>query len=126
MPIKQNTDIIQIQISGGMLSPGRIPAHGVKLLSLRPAPQGTPAYLGSDLHISQGLEATRFEVVESALTVELERPASAQGRVDLLLPESPLNARLNGAPLEWESLPGDVYRFEVAFHKQGILKIGVK
>ena len=112
------------RISGGTLSLGRIPAHGVKLFSLRPVSAGQPAYLGSDLHISQGLEVARFEVAESALEVELARPASARGRVDLYLPEAPKNVSLNGASREWESLPGGVYRFEVAFHKQGILKIG--
>jgi len=130
---------------GGVLPLKGIPPHGVKLLALRkappqspPIPEGkdgtlTPApspigrgeslYLGSDLHISQGLEATRFIVADNSLELELTRPGHAQGQIDLYLPHPPREASLNSLPVAWQSLPGQVYRFGVDFHNQAKLKI---
>jgi alpha-galactosidase len=63
-----------------------IPPHGCLLLALRPLDK-SPLYLGSDLHISQGLEVTAWTRRPDRLHVRLERPGRVEGVVDLWLPE---------------------------------------
>jgi hypothetical protein len=99
-----------------------VPAHGTAVYAVRPAQPGVPQYLGSDLHISQGLEVARWDVAQasanaaqSELTIELLRPGPACGRIFLALPRPPLQAGLNGNPLAWETCGRDCYAFTAEF-----------
>ena len=122
-------DGITGEVRGGALPLKGIPPHGVKLLALTPSPsprgRGELRYIGSDLHISQGLEIQTFGVSETpkVLTLELARPGHAQGQIDLYLPHPPREVSLNNLLIAWQSLPEQVYRFEVDFHNQAILEI---
>lgn len=103
-----------------------VPPHGVVLLAIRPARPGAPQYLGSDLHLSQGLEVAAWEHRGDHLSLCLERPGSAQGLVDLALPSPPACAELAGEPVVWQPLTGDVFRFHVAFEKTVTLKLRIE
>ncbi len=100
-----------------------IPAHGVALLAVRRVSPEAPAYLGSDLHISQGLEVSAWEPASDGLSLQLQRPARAQGHLELSLPAPPQRAYLNEQPLVWNTHHEHIHRFLVDFHQTARLKI---
>jgi alpha-galactosidase len=109
-------------ISGGQLDLEGIPAHGVKAISLTPNPspngRGRPLYLGSDLHISQGLEISDWRVSPTnGVCFKLVRPGKAVGEIELYLPESPERIFLNEKEVSWQSLGEQRYRIQVEFKK---------
>jgi alpha-galactosidase len=79
----------------------QIPPHGGVLFALRPHHPYTPQYLGSDLHISQGLEVVGWQTAEGTLTCELERPGHTQGQIEIATPKPIKSASLNGSPIPW-------------------------
>jgi alpha-galactosidase len=88
-------------------------AHASRLWALRRAAPGRPQYLGSDLHISQGLEVVDWRATKKNVSLRLERPGDERGQVVLSLPMPPRHAQVNGASSAWQTLGGDVYTFEV-------------
>ncbi len=85
---------------------------------------GQPQYLGSDLHISQGLEVTAWDAGPGRLELRLERPGHAQGEIVLYLPQPPTDVSLDGQPIAWQALESKgCYRVEVAFERHASLKI---
>ncbi len=109
--------------SSGEVIFSNVPAHGVVLLAARPYRSHQPIYLGSDLHISQGLEVKRWSADLQSVEFELERPGHAEGRVDLYLPRPPLNASHDGRSIAWTSTGEHFYSFPVQFEKTGRLAI---
>ena len=111
-------------ISGGSLNLSRIPPHGVRLLSLRPKSEDKPVYMGSNLHISQGLEVTQWSVSNTErVHLRLERPGKSQGKVELYLPRAPKMATLNQRELSWQKNGPDGYTFSVSFDHSAELGI---
>ena len=100
-----------------------VPPHSVILLAVRPALTGLPVYLGSDLHVSQGLEVTAWRLDNTGLSFSLKRPGRAHGALDLALPSPPASALLNGAPLPFHPLAANLYRFPLQFYKSADLFI---
>ncbi|HWQ83492.1 MAG TPA: hypothetical protein VN363_02935, partial [Anaerolineales bacterium] len=96
-----------------------IPPHGVRLFAARLFSPDVPAYLGGDIHISQGLEVSGWQVAETSdhhtLEISLERPGLTQGCIDLYLPTPPHQAFLNGKPLPASELQPRCYRFNLDF-----------
>jgi alpha-galactosidase len=88
-----------------------IDPHGVRLLAVRPAQSNRACYLGSSLHVSQGLEVTGWENDgQGSLKIQLARPARSQGEVEIYLPGlEPRMAVLNAEPIQWQ--PGGDGRF---------------
>jgi len=113
------------KINGGELTLKHLPAHGAALLALRHHTPESPAYLGGDLHISQGQEVSSWEWDSSGgeLHFALERPGSARGQVDIFLPRPLKASYLAGQPIPWKALPGGVYRLAVAFDGQALIQI---
>ena len=113
----------QVQIVNGAL-PWQIPTHGVALFAVRPAE--SLQYLGSNLHISQGLEVKSWAVSENprGLTMSLERPGRVAGDITLSLPQPPQRANLNGEVIEWQSDGEGCYRFPVSFERTALLEVG--
>ncbi len=97
--------------------------HGVALLAVRKHSPHAPQYLGSDLHISQGLEVSGWSIKNHTLCVALRRPAHAQGRIALCLPARPVQASLAAQPTSWEEGPHGSYVFPLAFDQQANLQI---
>ncbi len=72
----------EISWSQGWLNPQSIPPHGVLLLAVRLFQPDLPQYLGSDLHISQGLEVAGWQASTGSLDLQLRstRPRPRTGR----------------------------------------------
>ncbi|MFM8319565.1 MAG: alpha-galactosidase, partial [Chloroflexota bacterium] len=113
---------VQRAAAGVLECPG-IPAHGCVLFAVRRVAAGDAAYLGSDLHISQGLEVTGWEETPQRLALTLERPGPAQGVIDLALTRPPQRATLDGAPLAWSMPFEGVCRFAVRFERRAVILI---
>lgn len=113
------------RLSGGELALGKIPAHGAILLALRQDTPGQPQYLGSDLHLSQGMELVDWcwDPGAGALSFRLERPGRARGHIDLVLPGPPQRTALDGESLTWEDRGQDCYRFLVEFKRSADLRV---
>ncbi|MDY6866783.1 MAG: glycoside hydrolase family 36 protein [Chloroflexota bacterium] len=72
------------------------PPHGVRVAAVRPYDTNTPVYLGSDLHISQGLEINEWQAEDKALTLRFDLGREASGRAHLYLPWKPVGAWFRG------------------------------
>ncbi|MEW5872933.1 MAG: glycoside hydrolase family 36 protein [Chloroflexota bacterium] len=112
-----------IEIASAKLEFKGVEPHGVRLVALRRCLPGMPGYLGSDLHISQGLEVLEWQPSAGGVSLRLARPGQAQGVVDLYLPGSPKTASLAGRPLTWEKLAPDCYRLYLDFEGEASLRI---
>jgi alpha-galactosidase len=111
------------RISNGLLHLKSIPAHGVKLLALRPAQSEKVCYLGSDLHISQGLEVTECSETPSNFRLRLERPGQASGQVDLFWPRPISKITVNQKEIIYELLEEGVCRLPVDFEQVAEIEI---
>jgi hypothetical protein len=110
-------------IESGALDVHQLGPHGVYFLAVRPHHPGLPQYLGSDLHISQGLEVMQWQPAAHALAFRLERPMSQSGSLELSLPARPDEAFFDDAPLEWEQSGEGRYRFSVALEQRASIRI---
>jgi alpha-galactosidase len=119
------------RVSDGTLRLSGIPPHGATVIALTPMRSGNdsterekPLYLGSDLHISQGLEVAEWSLSQQGdLHIALERPGLAEGVIDLYLPEPPQSASLNGMGLSWQQVGEQIYRFSVVFDRQAVIEL---
>lgn len=73
------------------ITPG-VPEHGVRVLAIRPFVDGQSAYLGSSLHLSQGMEVSRWEIQKNEVTLQVMLNHQASGEVYLYFPREPLKA----------------------------------
>jgi alpha-galactosidase len=101
----------------------QVPAHGVIVLAIRSRYSYRPQYLGSSLHISQGLEVAHWQPHEKTLELELVRPGHSQGQVELAIPGQIQAATLNQSPIAWQSKFGDIYSFDLDFHQSAHIEI---
>lgn len=99
-----------------------VPPHGCRLVALRPVKK-SPQYLGSDLHLSQGLEVSAWKSENGQLELQLTRPGIAQGIVELSLPQPPLEAFLDDSPTVWHNRADNCYRFQVKFDRTARLTV---
>lgn len=111
-------------VSGEELTLNAVPAHGVKVIALRPFVNGSIQYVGSDLHIAQGLEVAQWSASPQTLQARLERPGHAQGEIILSLPAPPQYLSLNKKEIPWRKAEGNLYRFQVDFYETGELRLG--
>ena len=104
-----------------------IAPHGVRLLAVRTAQNDKPSYLGSNLHISQGLEVVRWVANPGNLKVQLERPARSQGEIEIYLPGTLIQqAALNGDPIRWQARGDGRFIFYLDFAKAAELQLVYK
>ena len=94
-----------------------IAAHGVALLAVRSYQAYKPQYLGSDLHISQGMEVDAWETNQSEVRACMKRPGRARGQVFVSLPQPPLQIWLDNRPIPWFLHSERCYRIEVEFEQ---------
>jgi len=111
-------------VSEGTLDLRGIPPHGVKLLALRSATKEEPRYLGSNLHISQGLEVAQWSATTpEGVCLQLERPGKSRGEVELYLARPPQRAALNQKEIAWQTSGQDCYKLSVSFEATAVLEI---
>jgi len=102
----------------GTLEFKEIPPHSVVLLSVRPYRPYQPQYLGSDLHISQGLEVSSWKTNQNDLEVSIKRPSLTDGKVEISLPHPPKYARIGTKEISWRAKESNIYQFKLKFHKK--------
>lgn len=91
-----------------------VPAHGCVLFSLR-RHQGTqPLYVGSDLHISQGVEVDDWHADQDGVDLTLRLPRTTNGSVYLYLPTTIGEIKVNGIVCDPTPTEGGIYRVPVA------------
>ena len=116
------TDAIS-QTSEGILTFDQIPAHGVRLVALRPAQLDQACYLGGNFHISQGLEITQWSESSLSLNFQIEKPGNNQGQIDLYLPQPPTMITANQKAIKWQALDKDIYRLHTQFEQTAEVQI---
>ncbi len=108
---------------GQSLFSGEVAAQGVVLLAVRPVVAGKVKYLGSDLHISQGLEVKEWKVNKTGIVLTIELGRDAQGEIELALPHPPHKAHCNKKEIQWAESESGCYRFILTIKNTNILKI---
>ncbi len=99
-------------------------AHAPLLLALRCRLPDQPQYLGSSVHISQGLEVSQWRVIRRKLFCGLNAGREVhRAKLDLALPSPPKKVKFASIDLEWKALSDGIYRFEVEIPKEGQLII---
>jgi hypothetical protein len=93
------------------------------LFALRPRHPYSPQYLGSDLHISQGLEVVGWQPDDGFLKMSLVRPGHSHGRIELATPYPIESACLNGTTIHWTALTSGRYTFDLDFNKEAKIEI---
>ncbi len=64
----------------------KIPPHGCRVIALRPCVPEQPSYLGSNLHLSQGLEVKTFKEHPDHYEIQWHPDFGHKGRIWLYLP----------------------------------------
>lgn len=100
----------------------KLAAHGVALFAIRSF-RDEPTYLGSNLHISMGLEVADWKLNKNILECRIALPRIVEGNIFLYLPEPPKEALLNQKPVAWVTQPNGVYIFSVAMERECTLTI---
>lgn len=90
-----------------------VPAHGCVLLALRRKTTGKVAYLGSDLHFTQGIELVEWQDAGDSIRLVLRLPRSTDGQIYLYLPRGEGIVEINGTPEEIVKVFGDVFSLRV-------------
>ncbi len=100
----------------------KIPAHGVRLLALRPGGD-QPAWIGDTLHISQGMAVQQWQAASHHVKIDLGLGRKAKGDVWMALPSAPRTIKLDGESLIWREPHPGVYAFPVVFDGVGRLEL---
>lgn len=90
-----------------------VPAHGVRVAAIRKFVSDQPAYIGSDLHISQGNEISRWQVDNREIKTGISLGRSADGKAFMYLPERPAGAWLNGVSHPLQPMAPGVYALDL-------------
>ncbi|PKO02508.1 MAG: hypothetical protein CVU43_07475 [Chloroflexi bacterium HGW-Chloroflexi-5] len=72
-----------------------IGAHGCAVTAWRKALPGEVVYLGSDLHISQGVELADWKINHKQIQLTLRLPRKAEGRIKLWVPGELHSVKVN-------------------------------
>jgi alpha-galactosidase len=111
------------KIQDGAIPSLHLPAHGVALFAVRPMTVGSPTYIGSDLHISQGLEVASWQPDGDGLRMHIERPGSAQGTIVFSLPQKPRTALSSGKPCPFKAGEDSLYYFPLELYQSTELQL---
>jgi hypothetical protein len=88
---------------------GEIAPHGVVLLAVR-KDEYPAVYLGSDLHISQGLEIKTWALNHNDLQFVMHAGKSLAGHLDLKLDSEPKQVEVNSCSIGFTRLGDDFFR----------------
>jgi alpha-galactosidase len=106
----------------GIFYLGSLPAHGTALCAVRPLADDTPQYLGSELHISQGLEVISWEVLPHSLRFSIQRPGHIRGKIWIRMLRQPEQVTCNGAHAPYE-LIGEICCLQLEAHQTALIQI---
>lgn len=108
---------------GQALYNGNMPPHSALLMAVRPMNSDGPVYLGSSLHISQGLEVKTWKPGKKTLAMGIDAGRQAKTMIDLYLPAPPKKAVQSDKALKWEVLSNNCYRIVFDIDKKDTVKI---
>ena len=101
----------------------QVPAHGVRLVAVR---ESAPiAYLGSDLHLSQGVELKEWHLDASRLEFKLDLGRHVEGYCFLWLLSSPSQVMQNGKPIEWQAINEHTIKIPVTLSPDCLIQVMV-
>jgi alpha-galactosidase len=101
----------------------QVAPHGVIIFALRSRHPHVPQYLGSDLHISQGLEVIEWSPLPGGLSFRLQRPGFAQGRIEIATPRPVEAVSLAGDLIPWRSKSLGTCVIDLEFHEEAKIEI---
>ena len=101
----------------------KVPAHGVAVVAARAFDPQKPTYLGSNLHLAQGLEISGWQESEKALEIEFDLGRKAAGEIFLTLPWQPISAQCNETPCSFEDLGDGIYTLHLSDADQSKLNL---
>jgi len=73
--------------------------------------------VGSDLHFSQGMELTGWQVDDRRVSGQISLGRRMQGEFELALPAAPLAVESSGQPLNWRKT-SNCYAFSILVDDQ--------
>ncbi len=114
----------RVLVSEGGAFEVNVPPHGTVLLAARKYTPDIPVYAGSNLHISQGLEISRWEYEKENLTFTIDLPTNLSGYCELFLPFEPSVTKIQGKEATINGLGDNHYRIDV--EANGKIKIQVQ
>ena len=106
-----------------LLFSGTILPHATLLLAVRACKKAEGFYIGSNLHISQGLEIERFQVGKGELNLKFSRDKRLAGNIELSLPRIPRSVICQGKAVKWVQTDDSSYRFFLEYEDPDILSI---
>jgi alpha-galactosidase len=95
--------------------------HQTILLAVRRWRSSELLYLGSDLHVSQGLEVAFFSQKRNTTELTFRFPKRMSGSFDLYSPRMVKNALMEKKDISFEEIQEDVYRFSLLVDRQAKL-----
>lgn len=101
----------------------QVPAHGTVVLAVREQTVGKPQYLGSDMHISQGIEVTKWKPSSKGLDLELGLPRRASGNIYLCLPHMPKQIVSDDMILAWTVISPGIIMIPITFIRKAFISI---
>ncbi|MGD8555210.1 MAG: alpha-galactosidase [Anaerolineales bacterium] len=110
------------KLEGSLSAILSIPAHGVRLLGVRPV-ERAPQWLGDTVHISQGLIVKKWNPGRAGLSGQLELRAHAAGEAWISLPRQPVVVSLAGNPLAWREVEEGIYAIDLHGATGGELRV---
>jgi alpha-galactosidase len=91
-----------------------VAAHATLVLAVRRKLDSEPQYLGSTLHLSQGLEIADWKPRFSGIDFTIQLPHTLEGKMEVWLPKIPKKASLDGKDISWERLADGRYLLAVS------------
>ncbi|MBA4376472.1 MAG: hypothetical protein C0401_09920 [Anaerolinea sp.] len=98
-----------------------VPANGCVVAAFRRFSKGQPCYLGSDLHISQGLEVAKWSTNATEVNLTLRLPRKATGKIIMFVPGGVQSVMVNDKEVAASSLELDL--FSISIEMEGFAHI---
>ena len=97
--------------------------HGAVVLAVRPYKKDAATYLGSNLHILQGIELMKTISIEGMDKFNLSLNQKMKGYIDLYIPANVKKILVDEKKCNWDEIQENIYR--VPIKGQGKIKIRV-
>lgn len=112
-------------VTGGRLR-ADLAKHASALFAVRAFDPRQAAYLGGDIHLSQGMELAEWQPGEDGLRFRLALDHTTSGVVDVYLPQTPRTVKAGEAEIACTQLDDHVYRLEVSVERELMVDIRYK
>jgi len=99
-----------------------IPAHGIRMLSLRKVSH-EPQWLGDTLHISQGLIVKDWKLKSDQLNVGFDLKREAKGKAWIALRNSPQDVSLEGKQIPWKEIAPGIIELSLEMSGKAYLQV---